>query len=741
MHNSLWIRDRLREMNLDPLHRERRDPHRKIGWEDHGKPGRGDIELKGEWRIHGSKVEGMIELVQDLDDFLTKIGVDVSSTGECRIELGMGGDGPENSYRLAVTDGRIEIHAHDIEGLWAGVVRMEREMGMRRGPYLPKGEITACPHWKYQISQAPWGANYLVPDLGPSYLGNDSFRLLAHYGANGMTVYGDALLYVNSEILPELNHPDFHEHIKVLRETTERAAKYGISLFWVPVLPKLREHHPVFLSHPEVRGARLGWKGEDHSLFTLCSTSESSLEFLSEMTSGMFREVPLLGGLILIIGGESFYHCYMRPDLSGIGPEQRRTNCPRCSRRPAEEVVAGFVGRISAAVHEVKPAAVVAAWPYSASIWSRDLNQLDLIRRLPPDIVLLSEIDKDQLLEKERYFKKIWDYSVDFTGPSERIIMQSDACRKRDLPLFVKTETALGLEAIHMPYVPCMNRLEDKWHKVGSLSPLGVLQSWMFFGMWGSRAEELGWWKRWCPDVREGDLLSRIAKRDFGNAWKRVLGAWELVSQAVGHLPCIPPYFVGPWFLGPAHPLVDEKDWRPPEVFQGALYYQQESRESLSGAMLESRSPLVLTELPESPEKWGFIVKEGQPKWATFVNELSEAVQLTGHALAEICPLTDGEMEPGDTGRLREEALIIEFLHRTLVSTLNFVRFEFLRIRGGNQEELKSILREELENAERARHLYTDAPWLDLSLRVDGQFPSSKAMLNAKIDLLKKALD
>jgi len=740
MHNSLWIRDRLRSLNLDPLHIERRDPHRAVGWDGDTRPREGDIELEGMWMIRDSTVEGIPEIVADLTDFLTRTGVDLDSSAEREIDITLGRDGPEGGYELSVTSDRVEIRARDIGGLWAGAVRLEREMGVRRGPFLPLGEIAASPGWRYQISQAPWGSNYLVPDLGPEFLGDDAFRLLAHYGVNGMTIYGDALLYVNSKILPELNHPDFDEHIGVLRDTTERAARYGISLFWVPVLPKLGEGHPVFSSHPEVRGARLGWGERENPLYTLCSTSGKSLAFLEELMSGVFERAPLLGGLILIIGGESFYHCYMRPDLSRVGPGERRTNCPRCSKRPAEDVVAGFVAKVSEAVHSTKPGALVAVWPYSAFIWSESPNQLELIRQLPNDVSLLSEIDKDQLLDKGNYTKRIWDYSVDFTGPSERILAQADACRSRELPILVKTETALGLEAIHMPYVPCMNRLEEKWRNVEGLDPDGALQSWMFFGMWGSRAEELGWWSRWCPDIRGSELLRRIARRDFGEACESVTSAWRLISDAVGHLPCIPPYFVGPWFLGPAHPLPFGEDREPSGNFKAALYFQQEREESLSRVMLNSRSSLLVRELPEDPSEWGFHVKDGREPWPTFISEMEEAVRLSSRALEKMDTAGDTRVTGPDMGRLQEESIAIGFLHRSFVTVLNFLRYNFARDGGGGGEELRAIMIDELRNAEQSRNLYSRAPWLDLALRVDGNFPSSKDMLETKIRLLREEL-
>ena len=734
MHNSIWIRDLLRNTNNDPLHRKRRDPHLGINFDDGVRCGRGEFRLEGAWGVSHGDAPGMAELAEDLADFLGKMGVEVSETGSHMFGLEMDGDIPKGEFRLSITPNKIEISSLDVGGLWAGAAYLEREMSARRGPVLSTGEITRKPSWGIQISQSPWGSNYLVPDLSPEYLSDDAFRLLAHYGINGMTIYGDILFFVKSGILPELDHPEHEENVKILRDATERAAKYGISLYWVPVLPKLAEDHPVFINHPEIRGSRLGTPPGRKRIFTLCSSQEKSLAFYSEFWEGVFREVPLLGGLIMIVGGESYYHCYMRPAGEDL-EDPKGTNCPHCRNMGAERVVADFAGNTSSAVHRVKPDAVVVAWPYSAFRWSSDFDQIGLIESLPGDVGLHSEIDKDHFMKKEGYTKRIWDYSVDFTGPSDRIIAQSRACRSRGLGFFVKTETALGLEAIHMPYVPCLNRLGEKWQNVMSLGPNGVLQAWMFFGMFGSRAEELGWWARWRPEVAVEEVLGTIASRDFGPAAERVLTAWELMSGAVSHLPCIPPYFNGPWFLGPAHPLLFDEG--VPDEFMGALYFLQENEVSLSRARLDTMDSLVLESLPESPRSWLFNNETGEDDWDAFMAEVDRSLKLSREAFESISPAGDMVLSRGDRARLCEEAAHVEFFYRTMLSVRNALGF--LLAKSG--EERTPFARDELENARSATHLYEEAPWLDLSLRRDAGFPSSIRMLNAKIEILEKHLN
>ena len=59
-----------------------------------------------------------------------------------------------------------------------------------------------------------------------------------------------------------------------------------------------------------------------------------------ESVEGLLDADPELTGLVLIIGGEGFYHCFMRS-------QNRAADCPRCGRRSGSEVVAELAGMLS----------------------------------------------------------------------------------------------------------------------------------------------------------------------------------------------------------------------------------------------------------------------------------------------------------------------------------------------------------------------------------------------------------
>ncbi len=748
MHNSLIIRETLRETNNNALHRMRRDPHRLVRPSEAKDVAAAANELliTGEWSVRiDERISGMKEAAEDVEDFLTRRGAIVRPDGARTITLLIDPEQPEGTFTRSADASGVIISAGGMQGIWAGIVDLERELTSGPSASVPYGRTKRAPAWKVQISQAAFGSNYLVPDLSEEFLSNDVFRLLTHYGANGMTIYGDWLCYVRSESFPELNHPDYDRNIALLRDAAARATKYGIKLYYVPVSPKLMSDHPIFEWLPSVRGAKIavGLSKDAKRIHNLCSTDPASLAFQGEVMANLFREVPELGGLILIVGGESFYHCYMRPDLHELPPRQG-TNCEACGRRKAEEVVSGLLKATADAVHRIDPHVPVMAWPYSAFRWSSDPAQLELVEGMQEDVALLTTIDKDQWMQKDGYKKLIWDYSVDYTGPADNAIQQADILRRRGMDLFLKTETALGLEAIHVPYVPALQRLGEKWKRVASLKPRGVLQSWMFFGMWGSRAEELGWWASWYPEKSVDEVLRTMAERDFGKLSGPMLTVWEKMSEAVGHFPYIPDYFTGPEFIGPAQPLLFGEEGSPYSEFEALLYYLQENEETFSSTVNEVKHSVILHRLPERMFR-SFIRLEREEEAIDLV--IRERRKATEHSTAayEIVRRLSSE-DAVVQAALQEEAIVVEFLHRTFLSTEHTYSFlrekERLDPAGGKDynAEMLRIAAAELDNARRARHIYEKAPWLDIALRVDGKYPSSVTMLERKIALLEEAL-
>lgn len=738
MHNSLFIRDLLRKVASDPMRIERSNPHRSVHRDPAATAQRGEFELAGSWAIRCSADPGVASLlVSDLTDFLMRMGVSVAERSDRVIEILPSSDLGARDCRLSCSPNRITIAGGEIAGLWAGVAWLEWEVRTRRGPFLPEGDVTRRAQWGTQISQGPWLGNYAVPDLSEEYLPDEALRLYAHYGVNSMMIYGDLLCYVQSAIFPELNCAEHSTHIATLKKAAQRAARYGVQFSYLVVGPKLNANHPLFQRLPEVRGSGLDFGGP--VFHVLCSGHPLVQRFYGETFSKLFREVPELAGLILIVAGESFYHCWIRVKAA--------VPCPRCTARAPEAVIAEAAGIVDRAVKSAQPRAWVAAWAYSPIGWERT-DRADLVRRLPEGVVHYQHIEKDHDYQKAGYRKSIWDYSVDFIGPSDNIVRTAQVARETGKPLFVKTETGVGLEVFQFPYVPAMQRLADKWQKVRELKPAGVQQSWLFFGMFGSRAEELGLWAAYAPEMPRDQFLNRIAVRDFGpDVAPSVLEAWACMSRAVGHIPCIWNYYKGPSFLGPAHPLVSGKDAEIPDVFHAYLFYLQEQEETFSRKRIDqARVCLVLSELPESASYVGISWDGPSDGWDIVIAEYSAAVKESEAAWRLLVDAEPRCRLALDRKSLADERLLTELIYRTMLSCENTVRFLKAQKRyeqngeASMREEMKRIALAEKANAQAAKPIYDAAPWLNLSGRIDGKFPRCQDMIEEKIRWIDRFL-
>lgn len=741
MHNSLSIRELLKTVHADPLGKSRRDPHRDVRRDPAARPGPNDLALDLGWTVNAALPDPEVArlLTDDLHDFLRRMGAQPTATSGHTIVFSLADRLSARAFQIDCQPRHIQVMAGDVAGLWAGLAWMEREMRVRRGPFLPRGHVARSAAWPAQISQGPWLGNYSVPDLSPEYLDDDALRLYAHYGVNSMMIYGDMLCYVKSELLPELNHPEADRHLATLRDAARRAARYGVRFSYVVVGPKLLADHPVFRAHPSARGAGARTRVSGDTIHFLCSSDETVLAFYAECFRRLCREAPELLSFILIVYAESFYHCRMwkRADVQP---------CPRCQARAPHEVVAGQVAAVERGIRAAGSDAGTAVWVYR---WDQG-DRRELFRCLPPDTAVFHHVENGGTYPRDGYRKTAWDYSVDCIGPTPEMTELAEFAHREKRPLFVKTETGGGLEVFQFPYIPAMQRLAEKWQVVRDLKPDGVHQSWLFFGMFGSRAEEMGWWAAYERDQPAAEFLRRMAVRDFGpEAAETVLAAWEHMSRAVQHLPCtcFSYYYIGPSFLGPAHPLVPERESPIPEVFHGHLFYLQEGEESFSVRRIEeARTCLALTALPEGLKG----VRPDDPDtpvWDIVIREYTRAADEAEAACRRLQQATTLTRTTADGHSLREEMALTELAYRTFRSCENTARFLLARRdfeQSGqtlHRDEMRRVALLERENALSALPLYQAAPWLDLARRIDGRFSPCVRMIEEKVKWIDRFLD
>lgn len=626
-------------------------------------------------------------------------------------------------FTITVAEDRIIVNSPSPAGVRDGVVRLVDELGFRKAPYLESGKQTHVPRLAVRLGTVPRGG---------------AMRDLVFLGYNAIFSGGGSLFALSpSDAIPEITDRRQPGTLEGAKAGAANAREYGLKTYaFVDMRQKFPKDHPVFEAHPELRGA-LTWQADGE--YVLCTEHPLMQQWLRETVQAIFKNDPELSGLTLINGGEGFYHCFMRP----FGVEKGHTNCERCEAFGAETVVANLCNLLADAACGVSPEAEVIVWPYSAAhVWSADPDQLAFIEKLKPGVVLLTEIEKDEYLEKPDGVRKhLWDYSIDMIGPGERAKRQIAACKAAGINVYLKSEPELGFEAPRLPHIPCMDRWVDRAEALASCGATGAFVFPAFRPNYGTSAAEVAKYMWWNPAPDKDALLDAFATRLFGEeAAPHMREAWKHVSKAIEYSPEIPPYYTGPYYLGPAHPMICDPEAQVPEVFYGYYLFMAEIMDS-EGA--KSR-PTFFT-----------VPRGDRPVFERYYRDMEKELALANDAVEKA-----GSLVPDDC-RLMFDAEVssVAWFYRTARTHVNF--YESCRLRDAlaascaieepseaqRQEaeeqyaRWREVLEDDRSNTEAALPLVEADMRLDWYFGGDHVFPHAADMIRAKLELLDGELN
>ena len=601
------------------------------------RPAADETEIAGDWTIRlprDGHPQGRL-MAGYLATFLARMGLDLAIQEVPReglreappksillLDADGGDERHPESFTIVVEADRVIVHGRDPNGLRDGIVRLADHIGLRQAPCLARGRQTYRPRLSVRLGAVPW--------LG-------THRDLVFLGYNAVFVSGGSLFALSrSDAIPELVARRQPGLLESLPDSAAEARRHGLKTFcFVDIRQKFDRDDPVFLKHPEIRGA-LTWKADGQ--YVLCTEHPLVRRWLTESVEGIFRADPQLDGLVLIIGGEGFYHCFMRP----YGVEKGHTNCRRCEKLGAERVVANLCNALAQAARRANPKAQIVVWPYSAEhVWSADRTQEKFIGMLGPGVALFTEIEKDEYVPKaDGVNKHLWDYSIDLIGPGQRCRGQIAACRRSGIPIYIKSEPELGFEAPRLPHIPCLDRWFDR---AEALAACGADGAWVFPAFrpcYGTSAAEVAKHAWWSPSPDRDELLRRLAARIAGpEAAGHLRAAWRAVSEAIGFSPVLPPYYTGPHYLGAAHPMCANPQAEVPAVFHGRYFFMAEATDA-DGLALR---PTYVRTPPGDPVVFGRFYRKMEELLAQAVAELDKAAP----AVPQRCRLTfEAEVSP-----------------------------------------------------------------------------------------------
>jgi hypothetical protein len=631
---------------------------------------------------------------------------------------GGGKAGVAGSFSVAVKPGLITVAGVDTAGLRDGIVRLIDLFGFRMAPFLAPQDVTYTPRIAMRRSS-----------------GAPTHEMTMLLGGNTVSVGGGELYaFSSSDAIPELAVRRTAGSREALQQAAHAVSEAGLDAHaHFGIREKFAEDDPIFEAHPEIRGART-WSADGE--FTLCTEHPLVQQFLEESMESLFRDAPDLDGIEIIIGGENFYHCFMRP----YGVEKGHTNCPRCDAIGPDVVVSNLVNRLARAARRANPNAVVEAWPYSAgSVWSADKYQTGFIQHLEPGTAILTESVKDMTVEKPFGISKLlWDYSIDLIGPGERARHQIELCNEQGIPTTVLSMYEMSFEAALLPEIPCMDRWAGRAEGLAGSGADGVYL-WKMGPYFGGISSEAYKHFLWAPAPEQNTLLEALAARMAGfAAGPHLRKAWKAVSDAIEWTPEIPSYYKGALYIGPAQPMIADKAAPVPEVLNGYYLFLGEmgAGKGLKGL------PTYFTEAPGGKKAAEFL-----QCYERMLTHMEKAVA----AIDEAEPLV-----PAQNRMLFDsQAWPVRWLYHSVRTQVNFCRSCLLRdevmplmekeaLSSEDREHAKAllaqwraVLTDELENTRAAAPIPREDVRLDCYYRGDHMFNHLWDMVAAKEELLE----
>lgn len=350
---------------------------------------------------------------------------------------------------------------------------------------------------------AVYGDPLLDPKLDPYPEG-----LLACYrncGINGVWLQGILYTLIPWDAAPELS-VGCEKRLESLRRLTKRAARYGIGVYLY-----LNEPRPMPLRFFERYPA---WKGAEYPEFglaNLCTSQKPVLSFLEDATEALFKKVPALAGVFTITMSENPTNCYSRGHVK---------QCPRCSKRPAEEVIAEVNSAIERGIHRAKPEARVIVWDWA---WTPEWEQA-AIDLLPDNVEFMCTSEWGVPTNVGGIRGSVVDYSISQVGPSVRSRKMWAHARKRGLKTVAKIQINNTWECPAVPYIPTPDLVEEHLQNLTKTGINGLMTSWTLGGYPGGNLELFektplqmaeGFGQKTAPYVRRAQKIFSRAFTEF----------------------------------------------------------------------------------------------------------------------------------------------------------------------------------------------------------------------------------
>ena len=302
------------------------------------------------------------------------------------------------------------------------------------------------------------------------YLSDELLEAYRKLGINGIWTQGVLSCLSEFPFDPSVSK-GYEKRLSRMRALTERLSKFGIKLYLYINEPR---YMPIgfFDSHPNIMGHV---KGENACL---CTSTEEVREYLRSSVESICKAAPLLGGFFTITRSENLTNCYSHAGLySQSAKKYIECNCPRCKERGVGDVVSETVECILDGVRRVSKDIKVFAWS-----WNWLDSSEDIIRKLPKDVIVMSESEIDIPFEIGGVRGNVRDYSMSIIGPGEQAKEEWRIARECDHETAAKVQINTTWEASTVPMIPVSPSVEEHMRRLRETGVKHLLLSWTLGG-------------------------------------------------------------------------------------------------------------------------------------------------------------------------------------------------------------------------------------------------------------------
>lgn len=329
---------------------------------------------------------------------------------------------------------------------------------------VPEVKFSGAERFKTRMIYAFSGLYQHAFDVdSTTYLSDETLLAYQKLGINGIWTQGILTNLAPFPFDPTVSE-GFKKRLSFMRKLTERLEKYGIKLYLYINEPRslplsFFEKHPELKGHIEGDGA------------CLCTSKPAVQRYIKEAVAHVCREVRLLGGFFAITRSENLTNCHSH---TVFGEE---CNCPTCKGKSVGEVVSGVIKCFADGAHSVDPDVKVFAWS-----WGWEENSEEIIKRLPNDVILLTQSELDVPFEIGGIKGNVLDYSMGNIGPGERAKKEWTLAKECGLQTAAKIQVNTTWEASTVPAIPVLPLVEEHIRGIESEGVRHLMLSWTLGG-------------------------------------------------------------------------------------------------------------------------------------------------------------------------------------------------------------------------------------------------------------------